>query len=179
MVSLLHERGTPSKLFVCWWYKAPLLGALGGVGLRVARLPYPDPARCGGGITTLVMMLWGIPAGDPKPITTGRQVPAGQDLTPVTDTPEPANPTGALTGRLTAERFERALHTVANSVAFRSSGQDLTTAGNLHRDGLPLRRTRPSGPGRPGDPQPCQTLTTGHRDSGHQVVADGLRGSAS
>jgi hypothetical protein len=34
-----------------------------------------------------------------------------------------------LTERVTAERFEKALRVVINSVAFRSSGQDLTTVG--------------------------------------------------
>ncbi|GGP32697.1 hypothetical protein GCM10018980_74300 [Streptomyces capoamus] len=63
------------------------------------------------------------------PTTTGRQASTGQTLTLVPDIPDPANPAGALTGRLTSDRFEMALLTVVNSVVFRSSGRDLTTAG--------------------------------------------------
>ncbi|HEX5566697.1 MAG TPA: hypothetical protein VFY14_07175, partial [Streptomyces sp.] len=37
--------------------------------------------------------------------------------------------TGSLAGRITTERFEKSLRVVINSVVFRSSGQELTTAG--------------------------------------------------
>jgi hypothetical protein len=57
--------------------------------------------------TVVAMMLWGLPADDPKPTITGRQAPAGQTLTLVTDTPDPVNPTGPLTDRLTTDRFEK------------------------------------------------------------------------
>lgn len=63
------------------------------------------------------------------PTTTGRQASTGQTLTLVPDTPDPVNPAGAPTGRLTSDRFETALLTVVDSVVFRSSGRDLTTAG--------------------------------------------------
>lgn len=79
--------------------------------------------------TITVMVLWGLPVDDPKPQTTGRQVGVGQDLTLTTDTPDPRNPTGPLSERVTTDRFEKGLRVVINSVVFRSSGQDLTTAG--------------------------------------------------
>jgi hypothetical protein len=77
--------------------------------------------------TVLVMMLWGLPADDPKPATTGRVT--GQDISLTTDKPDPVNPTGSLSSRLTSERWEKSLRIVVNSVVFRSSGQDLTTVG--------------------------------------------------
>ncbi|WP_406483820.1 pentapeptide repeat-containing protein [Streptomyces platensis] len=117
------DTGTP-------WAERALLKAywaVSGYGLRAYRALIWLLLAVG--ITILVMMLWGIPPNEPKPTTTGRQVSTGQDLTLVTDTPDPANPTGALTGRLTTDRFEKSLRTVANSVVFRSSSQDLTTVG--------------------------------------------------
>jgi hypothetical protein len=48
-----------------------------------------------------------------------RDRPAGED----------ANPTNAFHERLSTKRFEKGLRVVVNSVIFRSSGQDLTTAG--------------------------------------------------
>ncbi|MGV9856862.1 pentapeptide repeat-containing protein [Streptomyces sp. NPDC003442] len=77
--------------------------------------------------TVLVMMLWGLPTDDPKPATTGRLT--GQDISLTTDKPDPVNPTGPLSSRLTSERLEKSLRVVVNSVVFRSSGQDLTTTG--------------------------------------------------
>ncbi|MFF7415419.1 hypothetical protein [Streptomyces lydicus] len=80
-------------------------------------------------VTLAVMMLWGLPTHAPKAETTGRQVAAGQTLALTTDAPDPVNPTGPWGKRVTTERFEKALRVVINSVIFRSSGQDLTTAG--------------------------------------------------
>ncbi|MER5629129.1 pentapeptide repeat-containing protein [Streptomyces nitrosporeus] len=98
-----------------------------GYGLRATRvLAWLGAAMT---VTIAVMMLWGLPADDPKPLTTGRQVAAGQDITLTTKTPDPANPTGALAGRVTTDRWEKSLRVVINSVVFRSSGQDLTTTG--------------------------------------------------
>ncbi|MFD9063298.1 pentapeptide repeat-containing protein [Kitasatospora purpeofusca] len=78
--------------------------------------------------TTLAgMVLWGLPVDDPKPLSQG-DVVAGH-VTLVTDTPPPVNPTGPLTGRVTGKRTEKAGRVVVNSVIFRSSGQNLTTAG--------------------------------------------------
>ncbi|MFJ3164371.1 hypothetical protein [Streptomyces kanasensis] len=79
--------------------------------------------------TIAVMVLWGVPLDDPKPTTTGRQVTAGQKVVLTTDTPAPVNPTGPWAQRVTTERFEKSLRVVINSVVFRSSGQNLTTAG--------------------------------------------------
>ncbi|MGW5434227.1 hypothetical protein ACWET9_45020 [Streptomyces sp. NPDC004059] len=104
-----------------------LYWALSGYGLRAFRpLSWLTVAMVA---SVVVMMLWGMPAHAPQPTTTGHQVAAGQMLTLVTDTPDPTNPIGPLTSRLTSERFEKSLRTVVNSVVFRSSGQDLTTTG--------------------------------------------------
>ncbi|MDW4901367.1 pentapeptide repeat-containing protein [Streptomyces californicus] len=117
-----HDRNdtTPAerKLLQAYW-------ALSGYGLRAGRaLGWLTAAM----ITTVaVMMLWGLPTDDPKPVTHGRQ--SGQDIRLITDTPAPVNPTGPLCERVTTERFEKSLRVVINSVVFRSSGQDLTTAG--------------------------------------------------
>ncbi|MDG9720659.1 hypothetical protein [Streptomyces sp. DH24] len=101
--------------------------ALSGYGLRATRaLAWLVTAMAA---TIAVMVLWGLPTDDPKPRTTGQQVRAGQNLVLITDTPNPRNPTGALTERVTTGRFEKALRVVINSVIFRSSGQDLTTTG--------------------------------------------------
>ncbi|UOB08015.1 pentapeptide repeat-containing protein [Streptomyces sp. HP-A2021] len=101
--------------------------ALSGYGLRATRaLGWLVTAMAA---TIMVMVLWGLPANDPNPQTTGQQVGAGQKLKLTTDTPDPRNPTGPLGERVSTERFEKALRVVINSVVFRSSGQDLTTAG--------------------------------------------------
>ncbi|WP_052850005.1 pentapeptide repeat-containing protein [Streptomyces avicenniae] len=119
-----HDRTgtTPAErgLLAAYW-------ALSGYGLRASR------AMCWllllMTVTVLAMMLWGLPGEDPKPVTAGRQVEAGRDLSLTTDTPPPVNPTGPLADRLTTARFEKALRVVINSTVFRSSGQNLTTAG--------------------------------------------------
>ncbi|MGW1407198.1 hypothetical protein [Streptomyces sp. NPDC002403] len=77
--------------------------------------------------TIVVMMLWGLPADDPKPTTIGCQVAVGQKIVLTTDTPDPVNPTGPLVERITTERFEKSLRVVVNSAVLRSSSQDLTT----------------------------------------------------
>lgn len=51
--------------------------------------------------------------------------PHGGKVTFEIDKDDPQNPTG---DRFTGERFEKALNVTLNSVVFRSSGQDLTTA---------------------------------------------------
>ncbi|MET8276377.1 pentapeptide repeat-containing protein [Streptomyces sp. NPDC005096] len=99
--------------------------AVSGYGLRAGRaLGWLGAAMVA---TVAVMMLWGLPADDPRPVTTGRQ--SGQEIRLTTDTPDPVNPTGALQERVTTERFEKSLRVVINSVVFRSSEQDLTTVG--------------------------------------------------
>ncbi|WP_437097281.1 pentapeptide repeat-containing protein [Streptomyces sp. enrichment culture] len=118
-----HDTTRPQSeraLLTAYW-------ALSGYGLRAARaLAWLGAAMA---VTIAVMVLWGLPVDDPKPTTTGRQAAAGQQVTLTTDTPDPVNPTGPLPDRMTSERFEKALRVVVNSVVFRSSGQDLTTAG--------------------------------------------------
>ncbi|MFE6410119.1 pentapeptide repeat-containing protein [Streptomyces sp. NPDC057837] len=114
-----RPRGERALLMAYW--------ALSGYGLRATRaLAWLGAAMAA---TIMVMVLWGLPADDPKPTTTGREVAVGQQVVLTTDTPDPVNPTGPLTERATTERFEKALRVVINSVVFRSSGQDLTTAG--------------------------------------------------
>ncbi|WP_328406387.1 pentapeptide repeat-containing protein (plasmid) [Streptomyces sp. NBC_00390] len=102
-----------------------LYWAVSGYGLRSSRaLGWLLGAMSA---TVLVMMLWGIPTDDPKPATTGRLT--GQKISLTTDKPDPLDPTGPLSSRLTSERWEKSLRVVVNSVVFRSSGQDLTIAG--------------------------------------------------
>lgn len=101
------------------------------------------------------MMLWGLPQDDPKPASSG--ILTGRSITMTTETPDPVNPDGPYRERLSAERFEKSLRVVINSVVFRSSGQDLTTTGTYTE--MATRLTRTAGPGRPGHPRPRQTLT--------------------
>ncbi|WP_307818277.1 pentapeptide repeat-containing protein [Streptomyces sp. MBT60] len=112
------------------WGERVLLAAywvVSGYGLRALRaLAWLGAAMA---VTIAVMVLWGLPAEDPKPTTTGRQVTTGQEIVLTTDTADPVNPTGPLTERVTIERLEKSLRVVINSVIFRSSGQDLTTTG--------------------------------------------------
>jgi hypothetical protein len=101
--------------------------AISGYGLRASRaLAWLASAMIA---TIAVMVLWGLPADDPKPQITGRQVTAGQQITLTADTSDPTHVTGPWIRRVTTERFEKALRIVINSVVFRSSGQNLTTAG--------------------------------------------------
>ncbi|MCC3655012.1 pentapeptide repeat-containing protein [Streptomyces sp. S07_1.15] len=114
-----RSRGERALLTAYW--------VLSGYGLRAGRaLAWLLGAMA---VTLLALLLWGLPVDDPKPTTTGRQVAVGQEVTWTTDTPDPVNPTGPWPERVTTERFEKALRVVINSVVFRSSGQDLTTAG--------------------------------------------------
>ncbi|MGA4803607.1 pentapeptide repeat-containing protein [Streptomyces lavendulocolor] len=116
-----YDRGRPRAertLLALYW-------AVSGYGLRASRaLGWLLGSMAA---TVLVMMLWGLPQGDPKPATTGRL--SGTDISLTTDKPDSLNPTGPLSSRLTAERWEKSLRVVVNSVVFRSSGQDLTTTG--------------------------------------------------
>ncbi|MFF2183760.1 pentapeptide repeat-containing protein [Streptomyces sp. NPDC058155] len=116
-----HDSGTPLSeraLLAAYW-------GLSGYGLRATRaLVWLLLAMTA---TLMAMMVWGLPANDPKPESTGKVT--GQDITLVTDTSDPVNPTGPLWERPSKERFEKSLRVVVNSVIFRSSGQDLTTAG--------------------------------------------------
>ncbi|MFD8440745.1 hypothetical protein ACFV2I_37585 [Streptomyces microflavus] len=104
--------------------------ALSGYGLRAIRaLSWLVAAMVAMVATITVMVLWGLPTNQPQSQTTGQQVRVGQGLKLTTSTPDPRNPIGPLSERVTTERFERAVRVVINSVVFRSSGQELTTVG--------------------------------------------------
>ncbi|MEV5644897.1 pentapeptide repeat-containing protein [Streptomyces flaveolus] len=102
-----------------------LYWALSGYGLRAVRaLAWLVLAMTA---TVLAMMVWGLPRTDPDPVSAGTT--DGRRITLTTQKPTPVNPEGPYTKRLSAERFEKSLRVVANSVIFRASGQDLTTTG--------------------------------------------------
>ncbi|MFH8369375.1 hypothetical protein [Streptomyces sp. NPDC018031] len=97
---------------------------LSGYGLRASR------AICwllvAMTITVLLMMGFGLPAEPPKQTATGALPSQGGQVTFKIDKEDPKNPAD---NRFTGKRFEKALNVTLNSVVFRSSGQDLTTAG--------------------------------------------------
>ncbi|MEU9122827.1 pentapeptide repeat-containing protein [Streptomyces sp. NPDC048506] len=111
------------------WSERTLLTAywaLSGYGLRSSRaFIWLMTAMTA---TVLAMMLWGLPQHDPEPTSTGTLNSSGK-ITLTTVPPSAANPNGPYHQRMSAERFEKSLRVVINSVAFRSSGQDLTTVG--------------------------------------------------
>jgi hypothetical protein len=116
-----HDRTTTSRaergLLHAYWM-------LSGYGLRALRaLGWLAAAML---ITLLLLMGFGLPKEDPKQEATGTVPPGGGKVTFHIDKDDPQNPTG---NRFTGERFEKALNVTVNSVVFRSSGQDLTTAG--------------------------------------------------
>ncbi|MFD9008697.1 pentapeptide repeat-containing protein [Streptomyces sp. NPDC059552] len=97
---------------------------LSGYGLRASRaLAWLLAAMS---VTVLLLMLWGLPAEGPKQKATGTVPAGGGKVSFVIDKEDPRNPTG---NRFTVKRFDKALSVTLNSVVFRSSGQDLTTAG--------------------------------------------------
>ncbi|WP_406280684.1 pentapeptide repeat-containing protein [Embleya sp. NBC_00896] len=115
-----HKRPTGERALVTTYW------LLSGYGLRATRaLGWLLFAMT---TTVIMMMLWGLPTGDPKPRTTGVQVATGQRAEFVTDNPDPTL-TGPVHDRLTAKRAEKATRVVVNSVVFRSSGQNLTKRG--------------------------------------------------
>ncbi|MFJ5212798.1 hypothetical protein [Streptomyces nigra] len=98
--------------------------ALSGYGLRASRaLAWLGSAML---LTIILMMAFGIAQDDPKQTATGTVPAGGGKVTFEIEKDDPQNPTG---DRFTGERFEKALNITLNSVVFRSSGQDLTTAG--------------------------------------------------
>ncbi|MFI7086541.1 hypothetical protein ACIBUR_23460 [Streptomyces anulatus] len=107
------ERG----LLTAYW-------ALSGYGLRASRAL----AWLGAGmlLTIVLLMAFGLAQDTPKQTATGTVPAGGGKVTFEIDKDAPQNPTG---DRFTGERFEKALNVTLNSVVFRSSGQDLTTAG--------------------------------------------------
>ncbi|MFE6843585.1 pentapeptide repeat-containing protein [Streptomyces sp. NPDC057686] len=108
------ERG----LLTAYW-------ALSGYGLRASRaLGWLLAAMTA---TVVAMMLWGLPQDDPKPVSTGTFT--GRSITLTAVGRDPVNPVGPYQRRLSTERFDKSLQVVINSVVFRASGQNLTTAG--------------------------------------------------
>ncbi|GGQ47986.1 pentapeptide repeat-containing protein [Streptomyces mutabilis] len=77
-------------------------------------------------VTLVLLMGFGLPKEDPKQEATGTVPPGGGKVTFEIKKGDLRNPTG---NRFTGKRFEKALNVTFNSVVFRSSGQDLTTAG--------------------------------------------------
>ncbi|MFD9374139.1 pentapeptide repeat-containing protein [Streptomyces sp. NPDC059999] len=109
-------RGERSLLTAYW--------AMSGYGLRASRaLGWLAACMLA---TVVLMMGFGLPQDDPKQRATGTVPAGGGKVTFEIDKPDPQNPTG---NRFTGKRFEKALKVTLNSVVFRSSGQDLTTAG--------------------------------------------------
>ncbi|MET9122138.1 pentapeptide repeat-containing protein [Streptomyces sp. NPDC004528] len=107
------ERG----LLTAYW-------ALSGYGLRASRaLAWLGSAML---LTILLLVAFGLAQDTPKQTATGTVPARGGKVTFEIDVDDPQNPTG---NRFTGERFEKALNVTLNSVVFRTSGQDLTTAG--------------------------------------------------
>ncbi|MFJ8718587.1 pentapeptide repeat-containing protein [Streptomyces violaceus] len=77
--------------------------------------------------TLTALILWGIPSQAPATISHGTF--NGRTFTETTEKVKVSQPSGPLLRRISMERSERALRVVVNSVAFRSSGQHLTTSG--------------------------------------------------
>ncbi|MER7983865.1 pentapeptide repeat-containing protein [Streptomyces sp. NPDC095817] len=97
---------------------------LSGYGLRASRaLVWLALAM---GVTIWAMMLWGLPQDSPKQEATGVVPPGGGKVTFEIHKDDPQNPTG---DHFSGERFDKALSVTFNSVVFRSSGEELTTAG--------------------------------------------------
>ncbi|MEU6911480.1 pentapeptide repeat-containing protein [Streptomyces coeruleorubidus] len=116
-----HDRtGTPRAergLLHAYWM-------LSGYGLRALRaLGWLAGAML---ITIVLLTGLGLPKEDPKQEATGTVPRGGGKVTFEIEKDDPENPTG---NRWTGKRFEKALNITLNSVVFRSSGQDLTTAG--------------------------------------------------
>lgn len=107
------ERG----LLTAYW-------ALSGYGLRASRaLAWLAAAMF---LTIVLLMAFGLAQDTPKQTATGTVPAGGGKVTFEIDKDDPRNPAG---DRFTGKRFEKALNVTLNSVVFRSSGQDLTTAG--------------------------------------------------
>ncbi|MFJ4786652.1 pentapeptide repeat-containing protein [Streptomyces sp. NPDC088794] len=107
------ERG----LLTAYW-------ALSGYGLRASRaLAWLGAAML---LTIVLLMVFGLAKDTPKQTAIGTVPTGGGKVTFEIDKDDPQNPTG---NRFTGKRFEKALNVTLNSVVFRSSGQDLTTAG--------------------------------------------------
>ncbi|MFF9526919.1 pentapeptide repeat-containing protein [Streptomyces achromogenes] len=113
-----HDRTTTSRaergLLHAYWI-------LSGYGLRA--LGWLAATML---VTLVLLMSFGIPKETPKQEATGTVPPGRGNVTFEIEKGDPRTPTG---NRFTGKRFEKALNITLNSVVFRSSGQDLTTAG--------------------------------------------------
>ncbi|MFI0190039.1 pentapeptide repeat-containing protein [Streptomyces sp. NPDC017082] len=97
---------------------------LSGYGLRASRaLGWLGLAMM---TTIFLMMGLGLPQNSPTQEAVGTVPSGGGKVTFQIKGEDPKNPTG---DHFTGERFDKALSVTLNSVVFRSSGQDLTTAG--------------------------------------------------
>ncbi|MGW2083901.1 pentapeptide repeat-containing protein [Streptomyces sp. NPDC001880] len=116
-----HDRtGTPpGERGLLWSY-----WLLSGYGLRSSRAFAWLLAAMS--LTVLLLMGFGLPTRDPDPATTGSLTHGRIALK--TKAPDPAL-TGGWRQRMTRKRAEKATRVAVNSVVFRSSGQNLTTAG--------------------------------------------------
>ncbi|WP_369383067.1 pentapeptide repeat-containing protein [Streptomyces sp. cg36] len=115
-----HDRPRAERALLAGYW------ALSGYGLRASRaLGWLLTAMTS---TVLAMMLWGLPTHDPEPVTTGTLPATGRPLRLTTQNPDPQL-RGPYTRRFSADRTEKAVRVVVNSVVFRSSGQNLTPAG--------------------------------------------------
>ncbi|WP_105975879.1 hypothetical protein [Streptomyces geranii] len=97
---------------------------LSGYGLRASRAFTWLLAAMS--MTVLLLMGIGLPTHDPDPATTGTL--NGSRISLNTSTPDPALH-GGWPKRMTWARAEKATRVAVNSVVFRYSGQNLTTAG--------------------------------------------------
>ncbi|MFE0448595.1 hypothetical protein [Streptomyces fungicidicus] len=98
--------------------------ALSGYGLRATRaLAWLGFAML---LTIIFLMAYGLAEDTPSQTATGIVPAGGGKVTFQIDKDDPKNPNGDW---FTGERFDKALSVTLNSVVFRSSGQDLTTAG--------------------------------------------------
>ncbi|MFF4551105.1 pentapeptide repeat-containing protein [Streptomyces sp. NPDC001406] len=116
-----HDRtGTPTverRLLWAYWL-------LSGYGLRASRAAGWLLAAMS--LTVLLLVGFGLPTHDPDTATAGTL--HGNKITLYTSTPAPALH-GGWDQRMTWTRAEGATRVAVNSVIFRSSGQNLTTAG--------------------------------------------------
>jgi hypothetical protein len=98
--------------------------ALSGYGLRASRaMAWLGAAML---VTIVLLMAFGLAKDTPKQTATGTVPASGGKVTFEIGKDDPQNPTG---DRFTSKRFEKALNVTLNSVVFRASEQDLTTAG--------------------------------------------------
>ncbi|MFF8373570.1 MULTISPECIES: hypothetical protein [Streptomyces] len=118
-----HDHGpngtTKSERRLLWGY-----WLLSGYGLRASRAFLWLFAAMS--LTVLLLMGAGLPSHDPDPATTGTL--NGSKISLNTSTPDPAL-NGRWSQRWSWTRAEKAARVAVNSVVFRSSGQNLTTAG--------------------------------------------------